>query len=115
MLFDHGCDAINAGLMCIPMGAVVASGWTTKLYLCIFSGFVPFYFQTWEEYYIGSMVLPPFNGPTEGLLIAASMCVGSFFLGPDFWQTVRAVIVCVVSVAHFALSEMVSHFLTTLM
>mmetsp|Transcript_86991 Transcript_86991/g.170212 ORF Transcript_86991/g.170212 Transcript_86991/m.170212 type:complete len:400 (+) Transcript_86991:51-1250(+) len=88
MLFDHGCDAINAGLMCIPMGAVMATGWTTKLYMCIFSGFVPFYFQTWEEYYIGSMVLPPFNGPTEGLLMAAGMGVIAFFVGPPFFQEV---------------------------
>ena len=90
MLFDHGCDAINAGLMCIPMGAVVATGWSTKIYMCIFSSFVPFYFQTWEEYYLGSMVLPPFNGPSEGLLMAAGLCVISFFNGPEFFQTVSA-------------------------
>ena len=88
MLFDHGCDAINAGLMCIPMAAVVASGWSTKVYLCVWSGFVPFYFQTWEGYYIGSMVLPPFNGPTEGLLIAGGMCIISYFKGPEWWQQV---------------------------
>jgi ethanolaminephosphotransferase len=88
MLFDHGCDAVNTGLMLIAMNAAVAGGWTTKLFMCLFSGFVPFYFQTWEEYYVGSMVLPPFNGPTEGLLIAVGMCVLTFFKGPEFWHEV---------------------------
>lgn len=56
MLFDHGCDAINAGLMIISMGSIISSGWTIKLYLCLWSGYLPFYFQVWEEYYIGTMV-----------------------------------------------------------
>lgn len=88
MLFDHGCDALNTGLMIVAMSSVVASGWTTRLFLCIFSGFVPFYFQTWEEYYVGSMVLPPFNGPTEGLLIAAGMGILGYVMGPQFFNQV---------------------------
>ena len=88
MLFDHGCDALNSGIMCINMGAVVNTGWTTKIFMCVWSGFVPFYFQTWEEYYTGSMILPSFNGPTEGLLMAVGMCVISYFTGADWWQTV---------------------------
>ena len=91
MLYDHGCDAINAGLMCIPLASVMAAGWTTKIFMCLWSGFVPFYFQTWEEYYIGSMVLPPFNGPTEGLLLAVGMCIISFFVGPSWWHEVNNV------------------------
>jgi ethanolaminephosphotransferase len=104
MLFDHGCDAINAGLMCIPMGAVAATGWSTKLFLCICSGFVPFYFQTWEEYYTGTMVLPSFNGPTEGLLMAVGMCVISYFKGPEWWQQVYSS--CISSLSFLPLSPM---------
>ena len=86
MLFDHGCDALNSGIMCIPMASVVATGWTPKMFMCIWSGFVPFYFQALEEYYTGTMVLPPFNGPTEGLLIASAMCFITAAFGPQFWH-----------------------------
>jgi len=86
MLFDHGCDALNAGIICIPMASVAATGWTTKFYMCLWSGFLPFYFQAWEEYYTGSMVLPPFNGPTEGLLIAIGMCCLSYIFGAHYWH-----------------------------
>jgi ethanolaminephosphotransferase len=88
MLFDHGCDAINAGVMCIPMASVIGSGWSPLMFMCIWNGFVPFYFQAWEEYYTGSMVLPPFNGPTEGLLLAVGMCFVSLAKGAHWWHEV---------------------------
>lgn len=92
MLFDHGCDALNSGIMCIPLASVMMTGWSTKFFMCMWSGFVPFYFQAFEEYYVGEMVLPPFNGPTEGLLIAAAMCFISAYAGPQFWHHVIYVV-----------------------
>lgn len=88
MLFDHGCDAINAGLSAIPVGSALGTGWTVNLFFSLWCGFVPFYFQTWEEYYLGEMNLPPINGPSEGLLIAVGMCFCSFFNGSQFWHEV---------------------------
>ena len=88
MLFDHGCDAINAGLCAIPMGSVLGTGWTVSIFFTLWCGFVPFYFQTWEEYYLGAMNLPPINGPSEGLLIAVFMCFCSYFYGSQFWHEV---------------------------
>ena len=89
MLFDHGCDAINAGLSAIPMGSALGTGWSVSIFFFLWCGFVPFYFQTWEEYYLGAMNLPPINGPSEGLLIAVSMCFCSYFYGSQFWHEVR--------------------------
>lgn len=86
MVFDHGCDALNAVIMCIPLASVVGTGWTPSFYFCLWSGLVPFYFQTWEEYYVGSMVLPPFNGPTEGLLLATIVCFITGFVGTEWWH-----------------------------
>lgn len=63
LLFDHGCDAINAGLCVIPMSAAMGTGWTLGVFFPLWCGMVPFYFETWEEYHVGSMVLPFFNGP----------------------------------------------------
>lgn len=89
MLFDHTCDALNAGLMSIAIASTIATGWTTRIYFCLLSGFFPFYFQAWEEFYIGTMVLPPFNGPSEGLLIAAAMSLISSFKGAYWCYQVR--------------------------
>jgi ethanolaminephosphotransferase len=94
LLFDHGCDAINASLLAICMGSVFATGWTTKIFLGYFIGFVPFYYQTWEEYYTGTMVLPAFNGPSEGLVVIAIFSFISAILGSQFWQTVSNLTSC---------------------
>lgn len=86
LLFDHGCDAINAGVTAIPMASVLGTGWTIGLFFSLWSAFVPFYFQTWEEYYAGSMVLPLINGPTEGLLIAVGICLTSYHKSSAWWH-----------------------------
>ena len=107
MLFDHGCDAINAGLCAIPMGSVLGTGWTVSIFFTLWCGFVPFYFQTWEEYYLGAMNLPPINGPSEGLLMAVSMCFCSYFYGSQFWHEVRKFLTSrtATSMKHFFLQE----------
>jgi len=89
MLFDHACDAINAGITVIAMGSVLGTGWTGRLFTCYGSSFLPFFFQTWEEYYTGSMLLPPFNGPTEGLLLSVGACIFAFFVGSETFHTVN--------------------------
>ncbi len=89
MLFDHGCDAINAGVTALSMASVLGTGWTIKIFFCMCCAYVPFYFQTWEEYYLGAMILPPFNGPTEGLLMCVAVCVLSFLNGPIWFQQVN--------------------------
>ena len=86
MLFDHGCDAVNACLSSITMGSVFGTGWTMGVFLGVFSGFFPFYIQTWEEYYVGEMILPVVNGPTEGLLSICIAAVLSFLWGANWWH-----------------------------
>ena len=81
-----GCDAINAGISAIPMSSIFGVGWTIGIFFPIFCGFVPFYIQTWEEYYLGEMNLPVINGPTEGLLVAISASIYSFFNGAAVWH-----------------------------
>jgi ethanolaminephosphotransferase len=89
MFFDHACDAINAGITVISMGSVLGTGWSGRLFTCYASTFFPFFFQTWEEYYTGSMLLPPFNGPTEGLLMAVGVCFLAYSVGSETFHTVR--------------------------
>ncbi len=87
LLFDHGCDAICAGMSAIPLSSVFGSGWNaTNLFTCWISGFITFYAQTWEEYYMHEMWLPIINGPSEGLIILCSSCILSAYKGANWWQ-----------------------------
>jgi ethanolaminephosphotransferase len=88
MLFDHGCDAINAGVSVMTMGAVMGTGWTGKLYMPYFAAFLPFYVQTWEEYYTGTMIFPMFNGPTQGILMAVGVCFIQAYIGNEKFHEV---------------------------
>eukprot|EP00574_Skeletonema_japonicum_P011670 CAMPEP_0201723774 /NCGR_PEP_ID=MMETSP0593-20130828/7689_1 /ASSEMBLY_ACC=CAM_ASM_000672 /TAXON_ID=267983 /ORGANISM="Skeletonema japonicum, Strain CCMP2506" /LENGTH=472 /DNA_ID=CAMNT_0048214907 /DNA_START=100 /DNA_END=1518 /DNA_ORIENTATION=- len=115
LLFDHGCDALNsifgsanwiAAMGLLPGSVNVLLGEEVgganvqhRSYLSellggdvmiatfiIFSPMLAFYISTWEQYFTGKLVLPPFNGPSEGLLMGASLSFISYFYGPMFWQ-----------------------------
>jgi phosphatidylglycerophosphate synthase len=86
MLFDHSCDALNTVVTSIAMSSAMAMGWSNKMLYFFLVGYVPFYFQTWEEYYVGAMALPIFNGPTEGLLMVSGICVLSYINGAHWFQ-----------------------------
>ena len=89
MLFDHGCDAINSGIGAINfisiIGASLKDPWV--LLMCLATPMVPFYIATWEEYYVNALVLPIFNGPSEGVLIGCGIGIVSAIFGPDIWWT----------------------------
>ena len=84
LLLDHGCDALHASLgaiaaslvfQCTPWGMFAKFGATV----------LPFYMCTWEERHTGSFTLPIINGPTEGLLVLASLKALTAFVGPTWW------------------------------
>ena len=112
LLFDHGCDAINsifgsanwiAAMAMIPGPASHYSNYETiqsrsivsELFggdailasLLVLCPMMAFYISTWEQYYTGKLTLPPFNGPSEGLVLGASLSLISFLWGPMYWQT----------------------------
>lgn len=87
MVFDHGCDAINAGTTTLAMASVLGLGWTGKIFVTYYSSFFSFYLQTWEEYYTGAMNFAAFNGPTEGLLITATLCLYLSRVGNEVLHT----------------------------
>lgn len=116
LLFDHGCDAMNsilgsanwiAAMAMVPGNVGDLAGGDADLgdnvqnrslpsqwiggdafiaALLILFPMVAFYVSTWEQYYTGKLILPPFNGPSEGLLMGASLSILSFFWGPMYWQ-----------------------------
>ena len=114
LLFDHGCDAMNsvlgsanwiAAMGMIPgnVSDLLGGGGNniqSKSLLSEFFGgdailatllilfpMVAFYISTWEQYYTGKLILPPFNGPSEGLVMGASLSIISYFWGPMYWQS----------------------------
>lgn len=89
MLFDHGCDAVNSPMgsinWCVAMG--IGPAVPLVLFWTLIASAIPFYVATWEEFYTGALVLPVINGPSEGLLLGASLSVVSFLHGPQFWHS----------------------------
>ncbi|KAL7543176.1 hypothetical protein ACHAXR_012470 [Thalassiosira sp. AJA248-18] len=114
LLFDHGCDAMNlilgsanwiTAMAMIPgnvsdllgrndHGNIQSKSLMSEVFggdailatLLILSPMIAFYISTWEQYYTGTLILPPFNGPSEGLIMGASLSLISFFCGPMYWQ-----------------------------
>jgi len=94
MIFDHSCDAINAiigacmacTLFCVPSSNLLA------VLMAISTTSVPFYFATWEEYYVHKLILQPFNGPSEGVFIGVMASLWTAIQGPFWWhQTLYSV------------------------
>lgn len=84
LLFDHGCDAINAGISFIPVGSALGLGWGRGMFFCMIP-LIPFYVQTWELFYVKAMVLPIINGPSEGLIVAITMMLMTYCTGSASW------------------------------
>ncbi|KAF1808716.1 cholinephosphotransferase-like protein [Eremomyces bilateralis CBS 781.70] len=85
-LFDHGIDSLNCTLASLLETAAMGFGATrpgafTALVPCL-----PMFFSTWETYHTHTLYLGYFNGPTEGLTIAALMMVFSGYFGPGIWS-----------------------------
>jgi ethanolaminephosphotransferase len=87
-LFDHGCDAVNAGVLSPVMLATVLgaggdrSGYMMALWL---TTVVPFYLNTWEEFHTGEFVLQTVNGPDEGILFVVVVFLLTATFGPSIW------------------------------
>ena len=74
-------------------------------YLLIFCPMIAFYVSTWEQYYTGTLILPPFNGPSEGLIMGASLSFVSYFWGPMFWQETSIVDIVIVKLFDYGISS----------
>ena len=44
-----------------------------------------FHFATLEEYYVGTLYLPPCNAVSDGSLLVIGMFIFSGIIGNDFW------------------------------
>lgn len=92
VLFDHGCDAINATVMSVTLAAMsqMGPGWMSFVFWT--TAAVTFYWATVEEYYTGALRLAMINGPNEGLQIAAGLSLLTAAIGPAFWLQPNALL-----------------------
>ena len=87
LLFDHGCDCLNAGItgpliMHAAFGVPPGSWHFIGIWLL---PSIPFFFNTYEEFHIGRFVLPLVNGPNEGLAMLISCYYLTAVYGQGMW------------------------------
>lgn len=84
LLFDHGIDSINCSLLICTIPSVFQIGPTNYFLLFACSLFIGFFYATLEQYYIGGLFLPAFNGVSDGAVILIVFELISGFTGIDF-------------------------------
>jgi ethanolaminephosphotransferase len=86
LLFDHGIDALNVIICSILFSSALNCGTSWETYVFYYTPCTVFYFNTWEEYYTGKLVLPEINGPSDGqFLIQLTYLCNSCF-GVYWWK-----------------------------
>ncbi|KAF4124912.1 ethanolaminephosphotransferase [Geosmithia morbida] len=92
-LFDHGIDSLNCTLASLLETAAMGLGTSRVGVFTALCPCLPMFFSTWETYHTHTLYLGYFNGPTEGLLIAAGVMAAAGHYGPGvFTQPLAAAI-----------------------
>ena len=85
LLFDHGTDACTTFYVTIVAGSITYLT-NMKQYLLFY---IPlsctFFLNTWEEYYMGELILPEINGVSEGTLFTDIVYIISALYGTDYY------------------------------
>jgi ethanolaminephosphotransferase len=85
LLVDHGTDACTTFYVTIVSGSIT---YLTEMRQYLFF-YIPltaaFFMNTWEEYYMGELVLPEINGVAEGTLYADIVYILSALYGREFY------------------------------
>lgn len=85
-LFDHGIDSLNCTLASLLETSAMALGASRLGAFTALVPTLPMFFSTWETYHTHTLYLGVFNGPTEGLILAASIMILSGIYGPRVWS-----------------------------
>lgn len=85
LLFDHGVDACSSFYVPIVSGSMIFFNDIYQYLLLYFPIMTTFFFNTWEEYYIGELVLPAFNGVEEGSIYVSVMYILSGIYGSPMY------------------------------
>ena len=85
LLFDHGTDACTTFYATIVTGSIMYYSNIYQYLLLYFPLSFTFFINTWEEYYVGELVLPEINGVAEGTLVIDSVYIISSIYGSKFY------------------------------
>lgn len=85
-LFDHGVDSLNCCWCGLLETGLMGLGSSRVGTLTTFCTCFAMYLSTWETFHTHVLYLGFFNGPTEGLIMAALMMVVSGIWGPQVWN-----------------------------
>ena len=84
-LFDHGVDAYAATSATICFNAALQLGPTPLSILTPFLVYFPFFFATWEQFWLGSMDLGMINGAMEGIFSLVLIMFAGAIFGPEMY------------------------------
>ena len=85
LLFDHGTDACTTFYATIVSGSIMYFNNIYQYLLIYFPLSFTFFINTWEEYYVGELVLPEINGVAEGTLLIDIIYFISAIYGSKFF------------------------------
>ena len=85
LLVDHGTDACTTFFIAIGLGSIMAVDniWYYGMIFLMTSS--AFYLSTWEEYVTGELILPVFNGVSDGMVLVVIIEVFTAFAKSEFW------------------------------
>ena len=75
LLFDHGTDACTTFYVSIVSGSMLFYNNIYQYLLLYFPIMTTFFFNTWEEYYTGELILPVINGVEEGSIYVSALYI----------------------------------------
>ena len=87
LIFDHGCDSFSMGFQAMIMGRIFQIGDNQLMSAFLVTTYGGFHFATLEEYYVGTLRLPPLNAVSDGSVIVILMCLVTGCIGNNFWAT----------------------------
>ena len=85
LLFDHGTDACTTFFATIVTGCILYYDNIFQYLLLYYPLSFTFFINTWEEYYVGELVLPEINGIAEGTLLIDIFYTISAIYGKDLF------------------------------
>lgn len=85
LLIDHGTDACTTFYVTINMGAIVGLNNIYQYIMVYFAISSTFFLNTWEEYYVGELILPIIHGVSEGTLFIDGTCLVSAIKGVPYY------------------------------
>lgn len=84
-MFDHGIDCLSLGILSLFYLRVMQTGYNFVSTAFIVAEFANFYLATLSEYYTGRLILPYFNGVSDGSLAIVSLSFIVGIVGNDFF------------------------------